>query len=279
MPPCSCHSSLAASDEPADLWRYCQQVDRVRGGGEQDPPVGPAQWAVWFTFTPMWWGSALNTSGSLASVTETFINAPCMRVWRAKSPHRLYTGMFLARTLVDSPSLLPFLRCEHDFLAYAAPAVVTPAHKETPPRGSWNGSFHKPRQRSGGLADHGDRVSRQAVPHLWSEHVWPHIRRLLTPYSYQWIGNSPRPKYSVVRGMNISACRLPSNGISRGQKDRPHFNRGAESAKLVWTMSVRRKRIIAMEQFHGDSCIPTNESMKILFAVLNPSSMHSGDNP
>ena len=91
MPPCSCHSSLAASDEPADLWRYCQQVDRVRGGGEQDPPVGPAQWAVWFTFTPMWWGSALNTSGSLASVTETFINAPCMRVWRAKSPHRLYT--------------------------------------------------------------------------------------------------------------------------------------------------------------------------------------------
>lgn len=80
MPPCSCHSSLAASDEPADLWRYCQQVDRVRGGGEQDPPVGPAQWAVWFTFTPMWWGSALNTSGSLASVTETFINAPCMRV-------------------------------------------------------------------------------------------------------------------------------------------------------------------------------------------------------
>mgnify|MGYP000006463041 FL=1 len=182
-------------------------------------------------------------------------------------------------TLVDSPSLLPFLRCEHDFLAYAAPAVVTPAHKETPPRGSWNGSFHKPRQRSGGLADHGDRVSRQAVPHLWSEHVWPHIRRLLTPYSYQWIGNSPRPKYSVVRGMNISACRLPSNGISRGQKDRPHFNRGAESAKLVWTMSVRRKRIIAMEQFHGDSCIPTNESMKILFAVLNPSSMHSGDNP
>ena len=146
-------------------------------------------------------------------------------------------------TLVDSPSLLPFL------------------------------------QRSGGLADHGDRVSRQAVPHLWSEHVWPHIRRLLTPYSYQWIGNSPRPKYSVVRGMNISACRLPSNGISRGQKDRPHFNRGAESAKLVWTMSVRRKRIIAMEQFHGDSCIPTNESMKILFAVLNPSFMHSGDNP
>ena len=97
MPPCSCHSSLAASDEPADLWRYCQQVDRVRGGGEQDPPVGPAQWAVWFTFTPMWWGSALNTSGSLASVTETFINAPCMRVWRAKSPHRLYTGMFLAQ--------------------------------------------------------------------------------------------------------------------------------------------------------------------------------------
>ncbi|KWZ82843.1 hypothetical protein HMPREF3196_00099 [Bifidobacterium bifidum] len=83
----------------------------------------------------------------------------------------------------------------------------------------------------------------------------------------------------MVRGMNISACRLPSNGISRGQKDRPHFNRGAESAKLVWTMSVRRKRIIAMEQFHGDSCIPTNESMKILFAVLNPSSMHSGDNP
>ena len=182
-------------------------------------------------------------------------------------------------TLVDSPSLLPFLRCEHDFLAYAAPAIVTPAHKETPPHGNWNGSFHKPRQRSGGLADHGDRVSRQAVPHLWSEHVWPHIRRLLTPYSYQWIGNSPRPKYSVVRGMNISACRLPSNGISRGQKDRPHFNRGAESAKLVWTMSVRRKRIIAMEQFHGDSCIPTNESMKILFAVLNPSSMHSGDNP
>ena len=55
-------------------------------------------------------------------------------------------------TLVDSPSLLPFLRCEHDFLAYAAPAVVTPAHKETPPRGSWNGSFHKPRQRSGGVA-------------------------------------------------------------------------------------------------------------------------------
>lgn len=97
MPPCPCHSSLAASDEPADLWRYCQQVDRVRGGGEQDPPVGPAQWAVWFTFTPMWWSSALNTSGSLASVTETFINAPCMRVWRAKSPHRLYTGMFLAQ--------------------------------------------------------------------------------------------------------------------------------------------------------------------------------------
>ena len=26
----------------------------------------------------------------------------------------------------------------------------------------------------------------------WSEHVWPHMRRLLTPYSYQWIGNSPR---------------------------------------------------------------------------------------
>ena len=80
MPPCSCHSSLAASDEPADLWRYCQQVDRVRGGGEQDPPVGPAQWAVWFTFTPMWWSSALNASGSFASVTETFIDAPCMSV-------------------------------------------------------------------------------------------------------------------------------------------------------------------------------------------------------
>lgn len=95
MPPCSCHSSLAASDEPADLWRYCQQVDRVRGGGEQDPPVGPAQWAVWFTFTPMWWSSALNTSGSLASVTETFISPPCMSVCRAKSPHLLYTGMFL----------------------------------------------------------------------------------------------------------------------------------------------------------------------------------------
>lgn len=30
--------------------------------------------------TPMRWSSALNTSGSLASVTETFINAPCMRV-------------------------------------------------------------------------------------------------------------------------------------------------------------------------------------------------------
>lgn len=275
MPPCSCHSSLAASDEPADLWRYCQQVDRVRGGGEQDPPVGPAQWAVWFTFTPMWWGSALNTSGSLASVTETFINAPCMRVWRAKSPHRLYTGMFLAqRSWI-------LLVCSHSsgvnmiFLH----TLRLRLSRQPIPRGSWNGSFHKPRQRSGGLADHGDRVSRQAVPHLWSEHVWPHIRRLLTPYSYQWIGNSPRPKYSVVRGMNISACRLPSNGISRGQKDRPHFNRGAESAKLVWTMSVRRKRIIAMEQFHGDSCIPTNESMKILFAVLNPSSMHSGDNP
>lgn len=95
--------------------------------------------------------------------------------------------------------------------------------------------------------------------------------------SMDW--EQPAPEYGAVRGMNISACRLPSNGISRGQKDRPHFNRGAESAKLVWTMSVRRKRIIAMEQFHGDSCIPTNESMKILFAVLNPSSMHSGDNP
>lgn len=80
MPPCSCHSSLAASDEPADLWRYCQQVDRVRGGGEQDPPVGLAQWVVWFTFTPMWWSSALNASGSFASVTETFIDAPCMSV-------------------------------------------------------------------------------------------------------------------------------------------------------------------------------------------------------
>ena len=58
-------------------------------------------------------------------------------------------------TLVDPPRLFPFLRREHDFPAYAAPAIVTPAHKETPPHGSRNGSFHKPRQRSGGLADHG----------------------------------------------------------------------------------------------------------------------------
>lgn len=36
-------------------------------------------------------------------------------------------------TLVDPPRLLPFLRCEHDLLAYAAPAIVTPAHRETPP--------------------------------------------------------------------------------------------------------------------------------------------------
>ena len=45
--------------------------------------------------------------------------------------------------------------------------------------------------------------------------------RLLLPYPYQWIGNSPRPKYSVVREMNISACWLLSNGISRGQKESP----------------------------------------------------------
>lgn len=44
-------------------------------------------------------------------------------------------------------------------------------------------------------------------------------------------------------------------------------------------MNVRRKRRIAMEQFHGDSFMLTNESMKILFAALNPSFMHSEDNP
>ena len=91
-------------------------------------------------------------------------------------------------TLVDPPRLFPFLRREHDFPAYAAPAIVTPAHKETPPHGSRNGSFHKPRQRSGGLADHGVRVSRQAAPRLWSEHVWPHMRRLLSPYPFQGSG-------------------------------------------------------------------------------------------
>lgn len=94
-------------------------------------------------------------------------------------------------TLVDPPRLFPFLRREHDFPAYAAPAIVTPAHKETPPHGSRNGSFHKPRQRSGGLADHGVRVSRQAAPRLWSEHVWPHMRRLLSPYPFQGSGMVP----------------------------------------------------------------------------------------
>lgn len=198
MPLCSCHSSLAASDEPADLWRYCQQVDRLRGGGEQDPPVGPAQWAVWFTFTPMWWSSALNTSGSLASVTETFINAPCMRIWRAKSPHRLYRDV-PCPTLVDPPRLLPFLRCEHDLLAYAAPAIVTPAHKETPPHGNWNGSFHKPRQRSGCLADHGARVFRQAAPRLWSEHAWPHMLACYSHIHINGLGTARAPNIAWFR--------------------------------------------------------------------------------
>lgn len=193
MPPCSCHSSLAASDEPADLWRYCQQVDRVRGGGEQDPPVGPAQWAVWFTFTPMWWSSGLeHLRGARQRHRDIHRRAVHERLTGEITPPPVYRDV-PCPTLVDLPRLFPFLRREHDFPAYAAPAIVTPAHKETPPHGSRNGSFHKPRQRSGGLADHGVRASRQADPRLWSEHVWPHMRRLLTPYSYQWIGNSPRP--------------------------------------------------------------------------------------
>lgn len=78
--------------------------------------------------------------------------------------------------------------------------------------------------------------------------------------SMDW--EQPAPEYGAVRGMNISACWLLSNGISRGKKDRPHFNRGTESAKLVWTMSIQRQQGIAMGKNHGDSCILTNESMR-----------------
>lgn len=38
----------------------------------------------------------------------------------------------------------------------------------------------------------GSRVSRQAAPRLWSEHVWPHMRRLLSPYPFQGSGMVPR---------------------------------------------------------------------------------------
>ena len=82
--------------------------------------------------------------------------------------------------------------------------------------------------------------------------------RLLLPYPYQWIGNSPRPKYSVVREMNISACWLLSNGISRGQKESPTL----QSWNRISEAGLDDERPEKTEKFHGDSFMLTNESMR-----------------
>lgn len=102
---------------------------------------------------------------------------------------------------------------------------------------------------------------------------------LANPISISMDWEQPAPEYGAVRGMNISACWLLSNGISRGKKDRPHFNRGTESAKLVWTMSIQRQQGIAMGKIHGDSLHIDERVDEILLAMLNPSLMRSEDRP
>lgn len=76
--------------------------------------------------------------------------------------------------------------------------------------GNWNDSFHKPRQRSGGSADHGVQVFRQAAPHLWSEHVWPHMRRLLTPCSFHGMGILFRIVHMAFCEIESYSCSVPS---------------------------------------------------------------------
>ena len=138
-------------------------------------------------------------------------------------------------TLVDPPRLLPFLRCEHDLLAYAAPAIVTPAHKETPPHGNWNGSFHKPRQRSGCLADHGARVFRQAAPRLWSEHVWPHMLAC-----YSRIRSRDRGWFRMMRPWDSlrddrAHCSAPYV-ISFSGNNLLHIHHPSRKRRPVWTL-------------------------------------------
>ena len=95
-------------------------------------------------------------------------------------------------TLVDSPSLLPFLRREHVFLHTLRLRLSRQPIRKHLPAGA--GTAHSISRVSGLEASPTMGTGSPGKPsRTWSEHVWPHMRRLLTPYSYQWIGNSPRP--------------------------------------------------------------------------------------
>lgn len=95
--------------------------------------------------------------------------------------------------------------------------------------------------------------------------------------SMDW--EQPAPEYGAVREMNISACWLLSNGISRGQKESPTL----QSWNRISEAGLDDERPEKTENRHGKipwRFLHADERVnEILLAALNPSFMHSEDNP